>query len=101
MVKMLLACASGISSNQFAQRLNETAKNKGVDINVEGCAMDLVPEKVGSFDVLLEGPVASHVASNLRNIIKDSASIVELSYADFNILNVDAMLEKGLAAANN
>jgi len=99
MVKMLLACTSGISSSQFASLLEDAAKDKGVEISVEGCAMNLVPEKVGSFDVLLVGPVASHVISNLKDIIKDSAAIVNLSYEDFNILNVDAMLEKGLAAA--
>lgn len=98
MVKMLMACASGISSNKFAQLLNEAATARGIDATVEGCAIDTVSSKVGSFDVLIVGPIASHVASNLKDIIKDSASIVELGLADFNVLNVENILNKGLAA---
>lgn len=98
MVKMLMACVSGISSRQFAEHLNEAAKKKGLDATCEACSIDAVPEKVGTFQVLLVGPVANQVAKDLESAVQGKAAIVQLDLADFNILNIDAILDKGLAA---
>lgn len=99
MVKMLMACASGVSSSNFANRLNSIAKEKGIDAFVEGCAISTVSERIGTFDVLLVGPEANHFVNNLNEMVKDSANIVKLEISDFNILNAEKILEKGLAAA--
>lgn len=99
MVKMLMACVSGISSQQFANHLNEAAKKRGLEVSCEACSIDHVASKVNSFDVLLLGPIANNTIKDLETTINNTAAIVELSLDDFNILNIDAILDKGLAAA--
>lgn len=98
MVKMLMACVSGISSHQFAEHLNEAAQKKGLDVTCESCAIDTIAEKVGSFHVLLVGPMASNAIKDLEKTVNNTAPIVQLGLADFNILNIDTILNKGLAA---
>ena len=42
---------------------------------------------------------ANNTIKDLETTINNTAAIVELSLDDFNILNIDAILDKGLAAA--
>ncbi len=77
----------------------EAAKKRGLEVSCEACAIDHVASKVNSFDVLLLGPIANNTIKDLETTINNTAAIVELSLDDFNILNIDAILDKGLAAA--
>ncbi len=98
MCKVLMICASGITSNAFAVKMNESAQRRGIKMNCTGGSLSTLAKRVGSFDVLLVGPEAKVFIPQIKETVKDSAQIVELGLADFNIMEIDALVDKAYNA---
>jgi len=63
-VKILLCCASGMSSGFLASSMRKAANKKGIEAHVEAVAESNVGQMIREFDVLMVGP---HYASQLEN----------------------------------
>lgn len=98
MKKVLMLCASGITSNAFAVKMNESASRRGIAMNATGGSLSSLASRVGSFDVVLVGPENKVFMDKIRETVKDSAVIVELGLSDFNILEIDALVDKAVQA---
>ncbi|CVH74571.1 cellobiose phosphotransferase system IIB component [Clostridiales bacterium CHKCI006] len=98
MCKVLMICGSGITSNAFAVKMNESAHRRGIAMNATGGSLSSLASRVGSFDVLLVGPENKVFMDKIRETVKDSAVIVELGLSDFNILEIDALVDKAVQA---
>lgn len=56
MVKILLACSSGMSTSLLVQKMEAEAKERGLDAEIWAVAQDKAPEDMKKADVLLIGP---------------------------------------------
>ncbi len=66
-VKILLCCASGMSSGFLASKMRKAAKKKGLAATVEAVAESNVGQMVQGFDILMIGP---HYANQLPTFQK-------------------------------
>ncbi|OZU88262.1 PTS sugar transporter subunit IIB [Virgibacillus indicus] len=56
MKRILLACSSGMSTSLLVKKMEETAKEKGVEVEIWAVAQDKAPSDMEKADVLLIGP---------------------------------------------
>ncbi|WP_188456622.1 PTS sugar transporter subunit IIB [Virgibacillus oceani] len=56
MKRILLACSSGMSTSLLVKKMEEEAKEKGVDVEIWAVAQDKAPSEMEKADVLLIGP---------------------------------------------
>lgn len=100
MLRIMLTCATGVSSRNFAQKIGEEAKKMGVDCEVYSCAADTLKEELGSFDVLLIGPQMKYKLNEINSIINNKYPVVEIDTLDFNILKCDKIVNQAVEAVN-
>ncbi len=101
MLKIMLTCATGVSSRNFAQKIAEEAKSMGIEADVYSCAADTLKEEIGSFDVLLVGPQMKYKLNEINQIIDGKYPVVEIDTLDFNILKCRKIVEEAIEAVNN
>lgn len=56
MKRILLACASGMSTSILVRRMEEAAEAKGIEAEIWAVAQDKAPSEMERADVLLIGP---------------------------------------------
>src|SRR5699024_4073250 len=56
MIRLLLACASGMSTSLLVSKMKETAEAKGIETEIWAVAQDKAPTEMERADVLLIGP---------------------------------------------
>ncbi|WP_449354245.1 PTS sugar transporter subunit IIB [Virgibacillus natechei] len=56
MKRILLACASGMSTSILVRRMEEAAEAKGIEAEIWAVAQDKAPTEMERADVLLIGP---------------------------------------------
>ena len=56
MKRILLACSSGMSTSLLVKKMEETAQEKGIEVEIWAVAQDKAPSDMEKADVLLIGP---------------------------------------------
>lgn len=56
MMKILLACSSGMSTSLLVSKMKEAAANRGLECEIWAVGQDRVDEEIKKADVLLIGP---------------------------------------------
>lgn len=56
MKKILLACSAGMSTSLLVSKMEEEAKERGLEVKIWAVAQDKAPEAMKEADVLLIGP---------------------------------------------
>ncbi|PAV31131.1 PTS sugar transporter subunit IIB [Virgibacillus profundi] len=56
MKRILLACSSGMSTSLLVKKMEEAAKEKGMEVEIWAVAQDKAPSDMEKADVLLIGP---------------------------------------------
>ncbi|MBP1969234.1 PTS system cellobiose-specific IIB component [Virgibacillus natechei] len=56
MKRILLACASGMSTSILVRKMEEAAEEKGIEAEIWAVAQDKAPSEMERADVLLIGP---------------------------------------------
>lgn len=56
MIRIMLACAGGMSTSLLVTKMEEEAKNQGVDCKIWAVGEGSIASRLGEFDVLLLDP---------------------------------------------
>ena len=70
-MNILLACASGMSTSLVVKKMEEAAKEKGIDCNIWAVSQDIVEEEMKKADVLLIGPQMRFIKGKLEPKAKE------------------------------
>ena len=90
MVKMLLACAGGLSSSMVTQKMKAAAKAQNLDLDVDATSVGNVPSMIDGVQVLLLGPQMAH-----------KCKVMVIDMMDYGRMNGEAILNKALALLKN
>lgn len=96
-LRIMLACAAGMSTSILVQRMEEAAKAQGKDYKIWAVDQSSVESELGNFDVLLLGPQVRHILRKITAIVGDAAPVEVIDARDYgrgNGANVVARAEK-------
>lgn len=68
-MRIMLACAAGMSTSILVAKMEEAAKEQGKDYKIWAIDQSMIERELGNFDVLLLGPQVQHT---MRKVKKSS-----------------------------
>ena len=95
MIRIMLACAGGMSTSLLMNKMKEEADNRGLEVSVEAIGEKTLEQHLGEFDVLLLGPQIRYVIPNVKKILAGKIPFDVIDMRDYGLMNG----EKVLAAA--
>ncbi|GAA0432813.1 PTS sugar transporter subunit IIB [Virgibacillus salarius] len=92
--KVIVVCEAGITTSLLVKKLEDLAKEKGEDYDIQSKSMEegLDYLKQNKVDVVLLGPQVHHVAD--KYIESTDAKVVKISVSDYNTMNVYSIYEQ-------
>lgn len=101
MKKILLLCAAGMSTSLLVTKMKNSAKEKGIEVEIEACPVENFLEKLPIYDIFLLGPQVRFKQDELSKIAKNYNKRVEvINMADYGTMNGKKVLETALNYLN-
>ena len=100
-MKIMLTCMTGVSSSNFAKKLEEASRNIGMNCLVESTTVANLKNNLNGVDVVLVGPQLKYKLNEINQIIDGKYPVVEIDTLDFNILKCRKIVEEAIEAVNN
>jgi len=102
MVKILLACSSGMSTSLLVQKMEAEADERGLDAEIWAVAQDKAAEDMKKADVLLIGPQMRFMKKKLSvNAEEAGIPLDVINPVDYGRVNGKAVLDTALELIEN
>ena len=99
-LKIVLACALGMSSSVLVNRIRKAAQQEGIEVECEACSVNMVEEAALDADCLLLGPQADFLLESIRE--KFPGIPVDMIYIrDYGTMNGAKVLAQALSLIRN
>lgn len=74
-LRIMLACALGMSTSILVQRMQEAAAAQGKNYRIWAADQSSIESELGNFDVVLLGPQVRHILRKVRAVVGDAAPV--------------------------
>lgn len=91
-MKILLACAYGMSTNMLVQKMKAAVKAQGREDTIRAVSQEQIKVELGNFDVLLLGPQISYALEDICQVVDGRAPVAVINAMDYGRLNGEAVL---------
>lgn len=96
-MNILLCCAAGMSTSLLVQKMEQAAKDKGIDAKIWAVSADEVKSHIDQAEVLLLGPQVRYKLAQLKKEGEERGIPVDvISTIDYGTLNGKNVLEFAL-----
>ena len=82
-MRIMLACAAGMSTSILVAKMEEAAKAAGRDDTIWAVEQGTIENELGNFDVLLLGPQVRHIKRKVDKIVGDVAPVAVIDTAAY------------------
>ena len=96
MKRIMLACASGMSTSLLVEKMKEASKTYDEEYVIWAVALETIQEEIGNFDVLLLGPQISIYKDRIEKIVAGAAPIAVIKPSDYGRCNGKAVLKQAI-----
>ncbi len=96
MIRILLACAGGMSTSLLMTKMQEEAQKRGIEVTVDARSEKAVEELIGTFDVLLLGPQVRYVQKSMEKMLAGKAPVGVVNMQDYGTMNGAKVLDTAL-----
>lgn len=97
MKKILLVCASGMSTSLLVNRMKAAAKDKGMEVEIYALPISECPSVADEVDVVLLGPQVRYQKPQIDALINGRVPVAVIDMRDYGTMNGKAVLEKALS----
>lgn len=97
MIKIMLACSAGMSTSLLVTKMQEAAKEKGIECKIWAISEVNLQSEIEKCDVLLLGPQVRYILSKAKGLADPHGIPVEvINMMDYGRCNGRAVLERAL-----
>ena len=97
MIKIRLFCAAGMSTSLLVSKMEEVAKNKGINVEIRATAEGKFREYENDTDVLLLGPQVGYLLDKLKKKYAETGiKISIIDSVDYGMMNGEKVLDYAL-----
>lgn len=96
-MKIVLACAGGMSTGMLVKKMLQAAKEKGLDVDISACAVTELERHTEGCSVILLGPQVSYQKDRVAETFP-SIPVVVIDMMDYGMMNGEKVLSDVLAA---
>lgn len=102
MNKILLCCAAGMSTSMVVQRMEKSAKEKNIDVEINAVGLDEFSEQIGDYDCCLLGPQIKYKLADFKPLADElNKPIAVINTMDYGMMNGEKILNEALAMIAN
>ena len=94
-MNILLVCAAGMSTSLLVNRMNDAAKAKGIELNIEAHPVGSIDSYGEQADVILLGPQVRYELQNVQKSYPDKPVEV-IQMQDYGMMNGAKVLDRAL-----
>ncbi len=95
MQKIMLVCNAGMSTSLLVQKMQNEAKTRGLDVEIEARPMAEAMEALDTADVLLLGPQIGYARSDFEKATDKPVDVI--ARVDYGRMNAPKILDDALA----
>ncbi|GJM55596.1 PTS sugar transporter subunit IIB [Coriobacteriaceae bacterium] len=95
MQKIMLVCNAGMSTSLLVQKMQNEAKTRGLDVEIEARPMAEAMEALDTADVLLLGPQIGYARSDFEKATDKPVDVIAM--VDYGRMNAPKILDDALA----
>ncbi len=95
MQKIMLVCNAGMSTSLLVQKMQNEAKTRGLDVEIEVRPMAEAMEALDTADVLLLGPQIGYARSDFEKATDKPVDVIAM--VDYGRMNAPKILDDALA----
>ena len=96
-MNILLCCAAGMSTSLLVTKMEQAAKDRGLDVTIWAVSLDEMKDNWDKADVVLVGPQVRYKLADLQKEGRGRNIPVELiNTVDYGMLNGPKVLEAAL-----
>lgn len=97
MIKIMLACSAGMSTSLLVTKMQDAAKEKGIDAEIWAISEVNLAKEIDKCDVLLLGPQVRYVLNKAKEIAEPHGVPVEvINMMHYGRCDGKAVLERAL-----
>lgn len=96
MKRILLVCGAGMSTSLLVTKMEEAAKEKGIDVTIEAASFSTLDTEIEGADVLLLGPQVSYRKNEFVKKYGEKVPIDVINQMDYGMMNGEKVLEQAL-----
>ena len=93
-MRIMLACAAGMSTSLVVSRMKEAAESQGKDYKIWAVEQGQIEDELGNFDVLLLGPQVRHIMRKVTKIVDGKAPIAVIDAVAYGRCDGVAVLKQ-------
>lgn len=102
MNKILLCCAAGMSTSMVVQRMEKSAKEKGIAVEINAVGLDEFNERIADYDCCLLGPQIKYKLVDFKQLADElNKPIAVINTMDYGMMNGEKILTEALAMIQN
>ena len=98
---IVLCCSAGMSTSLVVEKMQDAAKEKGIDVEIKAVPVSSVEDFDSShkIDILLLGPQVKFKLNELKEVYKDQNTLVDvINMMDYGMINGEKILIDALKA---
>lgn len=98
---IVLCCSAGMSTSLVVEKMQDAAKEKGIDVEIKAVPVSSVEDFDSShkIDILLLGPQVKFKLNELKEVYKDQNTLVDvINMMDYGMINGEKILTDALMA---
>ena len=91
-MNILLVCAAGMSTSLLVNKMNEAAKAKGMELEINAYPIGSLDKYASAADVILLGPQVRYELNNVKGKYPDKpVSVIDMR--DYGMMNGEKVLD--------
>ena len=91
-MNILLVCAAGMSTSLLVNKMNEAAKAKGMELEINAYPIGSLDKYASAADVILLGPQVRYELNNVKGKYPDKPVSV-MDMRDYGMMNGEKVLD--------
>lgn len=95
MTKILLVCSAGMSTSLMVNKMKESAKEKGLEVEIWAVADAEADSNIQKADIMMLGPQVRFLESKMKEIAGDKPVVV-IDMVAYGTMNGAKVLEQAL-----
>lgn len=90
-MKIILACAAGMSTSMLVQRIKQSAEERGIELEIDAVSVNSLREHVDGVQLILLGPQVSYMEEQLSEEYKP-IPVQVIDMMDYGMMNGEKVL---------
>lgn len=97
MINILLVCSAGMSTSALVKKMEQAAKEKGVEATIWAVGDAQSKEEAVKADIVLLGPQVRYLESKMKDRVNNAKPVMVIDMASYGRMNGAKVLDDALA----